>query len=189
MRLRLRPSDVERWRSPFACATRRDGKSQPKRGVRLLVVVVQREILRKREVEDETSSLTILRDVSDDRGRGSPSRPAPVTSAPATWTDPAVGRRSPDKTSTSSDCPFPSTPAMPTISPACTVNDSPRTFSTPRSSLARTSSTWSIAAPGLGVDFSTLKQHLAPDHEAGEAGLGRSFSGRRSRSSCPRRAR
>ena len=33
-------------------------------GVRLLVVVVQREVLRKREVEDETSSLTVLRDVS-----------------------------------------------------------------------------------------------------------------------------
>jgi hypothetical protein len=47
---------------------------------------------------------------------------------------PAFERRRPVIASMSSDWPLPSTPAIPTISPARTSNEMPRTASSPRSS-------------------------------------------------------
>ena len=46
---------------------------------------------------------------------------APASSTAPTFTLPPVGRRIPESTSTSSLCPFPETPATPTISPSPTV--------------------------------------------------------------------
>jgi hypothetical protein len=67
-------------------------------------------------------------------------------------------------------------PAMPTISPARTSNETPRTFSMPRSSKtcrSSTASSGSPAAPAL-VD---AQQHLAADHQPREALLGRALGG------------
>jgi hypothetical protein len=84
--------------------------------------------------------------------------------------------RSPVRASISSVWPFPSTPAMPTISPARTSNETPRTASRPRSSRTTTSSIWSSGSPGWAGFFSTPQQHLAPDHRACEPSLGRAFA-------------
>ena len=54
-----------------------------------------------------------------------------VTSRPAISMDPAVGTRSPVMRSTSSDCPLPSTPAIPRTSPGCTSSETSDTTSVP----------------------------------------------------------
>ena len=60
--------------SSRARSTRRFGKSQPKRDVRRLVVVVQRDVLGDREVEHEPAALPVLGDVADARRRASGAR-------------------------------------------------------------------------------------------------------------------
>ena len=64
--------------------------------------------------------------------------------------------------SISSLCPFASTPASPTISPARTSNETPRTASRPRSSSTCRSSTRSSGSPGLAGGFSTRSSTSRP---------------------------
>ena len=64
--------------------------------------------------------------------------------------------------SISSLWPLPSTPAMPTISPALTSNETPFTLSIPRSSVTCRSSTFSTVAPGVDGGFSTRRSTLRP---------------------------
>ena len=74
------------------------------------------------------------------------------TTWPATTTSPLSGCRRPVIASISSLWPLPSTPAMPTISPARTANDTSRTAGSPRSSFtcrSRTSSSTSPASAGF----------------------------------------
>ena len=64
--------------------------------------------------------------------------------------------------SISSVCPLPSTPAMPTISPARTWSETPRTFSRPRSSSTCTSSSSSTTSVGLAGGLSTRRSTSRP---------------------------
>ena len=64
----------------------------------------------------------------------------------------------------SSVCPLPSTPAIPTISPALTSNEAPRTASSPRSSRTRSSSTSRSGSPGCR-GLLDPQHDLAADHE------------------------
>ena len=116
----------------FARSTIRFGNSQPPSRPAPRVVV-QRGVLRDRELQHEAAPLPVLGDVADPasrmvRGLGV------VRTCPATETVPARDPLEPGHASISSLCPLPSTPAMPTISPARTSNETPRTFSIPRSS-------------------------------------------------------
>ena len=85
-----------------------------------------------------------------------------MTSSPSMRTVPASIDRSPASASIISVWPFPSMPAMPTISPARTSNEMPRTFSRPRSSWTRNPSTWSSGSPDLAEVFSTRRSTSRP---------------------------
>ena len=74
----------------------------------------------------------------------------------------AVGFRSPVSASISSVWPLPSTPAMPTISPARTWKVTPRTASRSRSSSTCRSSTSSSGSPGFAGGFSTRRRTSRP---------------------------
>ena len=91
-----------------------------------------------------------------------PRTPVPVMSRPATRIRPAAGSRSPATASTSSDCPLPSTPARPTISPARTSSDRPRTAGRPRSSSTSRSSTESSGSPAPPSFLSSRKSTSRP---------------------------
>src|SRR3990172_975031 len=75
---------------------------------------------------------------------------APVKSTPSTLTDPATGRRMPERAATSSVCPLPDTPATPRISPPRTSSDTSSSDGRPwgpssrRSTIRRTGA----ASPG-----------------------------------------
>ena len=81
---------------------------------------------------------------------------------------PDVGLRRPAIASISSAWPLPSTPGDPTISPARTSRDKPRTTSRPRSSWTTRSATWSSGSPGLAGRLVDRQDDLAADHELGE---------------------
>ena len=85
-----------------------------------------------------------------------------VTSSSPTTTRPDSGFRNPVSASISSDCPFPSTPAIPTISPARTSNETSRTAGSPRSSTTERFSTTSIGLPGAAGFLSTLSRTSRP---------------------------
>ena len=85
-----------------------------------------------------------------------------VMSSPATTMRPPSGRRRPVIASISSLCPLPSTPAIPTISRARTSKESPRTHSSPRSSLTRRSWTVRSGSPGSAAPLSTLRMTSRP---------------------------
>ena len=88
---------------------------------------------------------------------------AVVTSLPATVIVPPEGLRSPVSASISSLCPFPSTPAMPTISPARTSKETPRTASRPRSSThVRGPRPGAAVSPGWAGGFSTRSTTSRP---------------------------
>ena len=87
---------------------------------------------------------------------------SPVTSSPAIVIVPAFDFRSPAIASISSVCPFPSTPAIPTISPPRTSNETPRTFSISRSSSTRRSATSSSGFVGCGGPLSTRSSTSRP---------------------------
>ena len=100
-----------------------------------MAIVVERDVLGERELEHEAAPLAVLGDVPDAgvetcRASGRWSRPR-RRSRPCRPS--CAGDRS--IASISSLWPLPSTPASPTISPARTSNDTPRTASSPRSSL------------------------------------------------------
>ena len=75
---------------------------------------------------------------------------------------PDSGRRKPVIASISSDWPFPSTPAIPTISPARTSKDMPRTASRPRESSTWRSSTVRSGSPGSAGFLSTRRSTSRP---------------------------
>ena len=118
-----------------ACASIRFGREQAQAAQRRAPVLAQREVLGEREVEHEAAPVAVLGDVAD-AGRERAAHAGAGDVAPAD-ADPGRrrGTRSPVIASTSSDWPLPSTPAMPTISPARTWSESPRTAGSPRSSI------------------------------------------------------
>ena len=97
-----------------------------------------------------------------------------------------LGLRRPVIASISSVWPLPSTPAMPTISPARTSNETSATFSRPRSSERAGPHARGAPRPGWRrlVD---PEQHLAPDHEPRELFLRRAFDAGRVSTTFPRR--
>ena len=106
-------------------------------------------------------ALAILRDVTDSGVRGlARSRTRDVG---AVQLD-VPGRRRPHAGQglDSSLCPLPSTPAIATISPACTSIDSPRTASRPRSSRTQRSCTASILSPGCAAPRVTSSSTARP---------------------------
>ena len=72
--------------------------------------------------------------------------------ASSTTISPPASVRCPASTSTSSSCPLPDTPAMPTISPARTSSVTPSRTPTPRSSTARTARSARLTLPGSRLD-------------------------------------
>ena len=96
-----------------ALRSSRRGKSQPCSRVGRLAVVVQREVLGQGELEHEPAPLAVLGDVPDSGVDASPRRQrARRTRWPPTAIVPLAIRRRPVIASTSSVCPFPSTPAI-----------------------------------------------------------------------------
>ena len=87
---------------------------------------------------------------------------ARVTSTPCSSMCPPWGTRMPASAWISSLCPLPSTPAMPTISPARTSIESPRTASSPRSSRTHRSRTESTVSPGCAAPRSTSSSTSRP---------------------------
>ena len=93
---------------------------------------------------------------------------ATVTSRPASRMRPLRGGRSPAITSSSSRCPLPSTPAIPTISPAWTTRSMPRRAGTPRSSAASTSRSASRGSRCPAERVATTLFEVAADHQPPE---------------------
>ena len=93
---------------------------------------------------------------SVDRSSGTKPTPAsstsrtdrPTSSTPSSWTDPATGDCSPSMTSVSSVWPLPCTPAIATISPRLTSNETSSSWRTPASSMTVRSRTWTVLSPG-----------------------------------------
>ena len=75
-------------------------------------------------------------------------------------------------TSASSVWPLPATPAMPTISPARTSKETPRTAGKRRSSRAQRSRTSSTVLPEQGLTRAPIEIHDAADHHLDELQLG-----------------
>ena len=97
-------------------------------------------------------------------------------SRPPTITCPETGRRRPVIASISSVWPFPSTPARPTISPACTVSETPLHGAQPALVVDLEVSHLQQRLAGLCRLLFHAEQHLAPDHHAREARLGRALA-------------
>ena len=70
-------------------------------------------------------------------------------------------------TPASAPCPLPDTPAMPTISPACTVSEAAASPARPCGSVTVTRSSTSSARARRARRAAALR-HLAPDHQLGE---------------------
>ena len=152
---------------------------------RRLVVVVQRRVLGDREVEHEPVALAILGNVAD-AGVGRPRAAiARVTSTPCRSIAPGVRHRACRRAPGSAR------------SDRCrrrlrcrrsrrrrTSIDSPRTASRPRSSRTHRSRTARIFSPGMRGAALDVEQHLAADHQLGEAALARALAVDRSRPSC-----
>ncbi len=85
-----------------------------------------------------------------------------VKSSPNILTVPVRAVRNPVIVSTNSVCPFPCTPAIPKISPACTVRLTPETTCCWRSSITVRFSIVSRAAPGWARAFSTCRMTFRP---------------------------
>ena len=96
-----------------------------------------------------------------------------VTSFPATRTLPDPTPCNPVIASISSDCPLPSMPGQADDLAGADVNVTPRTFAIPRSSITSRSSTSSSGSDGCAGVLRDSQQHLATDHQAREALLGR----------------
>ena len=79
--------------------------------------------------------------------------------------------RSPASASRSSLCPFPETPAIPTISPSLTVNETSRTRVVPRSSRTLRFSTASRSRPGRASPFSTRSSTRRPTISSASSGM------------------
>ena len=86
------------------------------------------------------------------RSRGS----SLVTSSPATEIVPLAAARKPVIASTNSVCPFPCTPAIPTISPARTTKETPSTTARPSGSTTWRLSTDNITSPGSRLALSAI---------------------------------
>ena len=87
---------------------------------------------------------------------------APVTSRPRQRIRPDFTGRIPASASSSSDCPFPATPATPTISPRRTSKRTPLTRSTPSPSSTTRSATSRITSPGRAGPLSTRRLTRRP---------------------------
>ena len=85
-----------------------------------------------------------------------------VMSRPASDIAPCATRRMPAIASTSSVCPLPCTPAMPTISPVRTLNDTSSTTVRPSASTTEMLFTPSITSPGCAVALSTTNCTARP---------------------------
>ena len=104
---------------PIADRAAVDEPALDERGAAL---VAEQHVLPQRERQHHAVALAVLGDVADAGlagGRASPACRGPGRRAARSRS----ASRSPMIASTSSVCPLPSTPAMPTISPACTSND------------------------------------------------------------------
>ena len=94
-------------------------------------------------------------------------------SLPRNETSPRTGIRSPVSASTSSVCPLPCTPAMPTTSPARTVRSTPSTASSRALVHGGKPGDLSSARAGLGRLLVHLEGDRAADHHLGQLRLGR----------------
>ena len=115
--------------------------------------------------------------------------PSRVTSSPASATVPRPARRSPVIASMSSVCPLPSTPAMPTISPAADLERDAAHLLDARGRRGRGGrSTSRSGSPGDAAALLDPQEHLAPDHEPREALLGRARGRAAVSTTLPRRS-
>ena len=88
-----------------------------------LGLVAEDDVLPERRLEEHPVAVPVLGDVARPRPRGSPGPRQSEMSTPSRVMLPELGSRMPMITSTSSAWPLPSTPAMPTISPAWMVSE------------------------------------------------------------------
>ena len=150
-------------------------RQQPVARDRRRAVLAQGEVLGQREVEHEAAQLAVLGDVATPASHGR-AHAAPVTSLPADGdrarTRRRAARRSPR---TSSRWPLPSTPASATISPPRTVSDTPRTAS--QAAVVAHAQVLDLEhrLAELGRPLVDAQQHVAADHQAREALLGRAL--------------
>ena len=183
---RLRPAaaDVELL-DQRRCALDQAARAAASRArVRRPVEVVERDVLGERELEHEPAPLAVLRDVADARRRGCARVLAPVSVLPADEMLPLSALRRPVSASTSSVWPLPSTPAIPTISPARTLEGHAAHGLEAAVVAARAGRRPRAALAGLGGRLLDAEQHVAADHQPREA-LPRSRPrAARSRSSC-----
>ena len=83
-----------------------------------------------------------------------------------------VAREMPPSACNNSDCPLPATPAIPKISPARMLNETPFNRSTKASSRTRRSVTDNTTLPGVAGRFSTSSKTLRPTiNSASASGL------------------
>ena len=132
---------------------------------------MQRKILGDREVENEPTRLPVLGGVHES-GMKHCERAVVGEVFPLDAHAARFEFLRPESASTSSLWPLPATPATPTISPARTSNETPRTASSLRSSMTWGSSTskeWLARGGRLLVD---PKHDVAANHHPGEALLG-----------------
>ena len=130
---------------------------------RRVAVVVQRDVLRDRELEHEAAALAVFAGCARRRRRAFPAR-SHCAARPSRRPRPVPGTAAagPVSASISSVWPFPSTPAIARISLARTWNETPRTFSRPRSSKTWRSSTSRSASPGAAAALSTRSSTSRP---------------------------
>ena len=172
-------ADVELLEQPRG-ARDQPARAQPAEArVRRPVEVVEREVLGERELEDEPAPLAILGNVPDAGVEDLVRASAPVRSRPAIETLPRSIFRRPVSASTSSVWPLPSTPAIPTISPARTSNETPRTAL----ELAVVEHVEVLDVEqrllGLGGRLLDAEEHVAPDHQPRQLCLGGTRGGQR----------
>ena len=143
---------------------------------RLLVVVVQGACSRPARSRARARGAGGPRGCARRRRRTTRAGSRAVTSTPLRSMRPTCGTRMPAIASTSSVWPLPSTPAMPTISPARTASERPRTASRPRSSRTHRSLHREHRLAGVRRRPRDVEQHLAADHQLGEAALARALA-------------
>ena len=141
-----------------------------------IAVVVQRDVLGERELEHEPAPVAVLRDVPHPCVEHLRARSRARSRARRRSTFPETGRRSPVIASISSVWPLPSTPARPTISPARTVSETPLTAAQPALVVDLEVSHLQQRLAGLCRLLFHAEQHLAADHHAREARLGRALA-------------
>ena len=120
LRLRIAPAYVELLEEPLSTGSQ-DAREQPaEAGVWPVAEIVERDVLSEREVEHEPVAMPILGDVTDARLEHAAYARMQRRRLPSMTILPLSRLRRPEMASINSVWPLPSTPAIPTISPART---------------------------------------------------------------------